>query len=114
MRNKSKHLESVRNLRQENHATERVGTELSKLIPDWAVKDRSGCDCKSWINKMDRYGAKWCEANRPAIIEHLVRSKEHLIPAFRSLPDAVCRVVAGRLLNHAIRSASRSGGAQDH
>lgn len=90
-----------------------VGTELSKLIPDWAVSDLSGCQCKSWIAKMDRYGAKWCEANRAPIIEHLVQSKARLIPAFRILPDAACRVVANRLLNYAIKNASLSGGVHD-
>jgi hypothetical protein len=79
-----------------------VGTELSNLIPDWAVRDLSGCQCKSWAAKMDRYGVQWCELNRKAIVNHLVSSREYLVPALRLLPEAVIRAGADALLTKAI------------
>ena len=82
-----------------------VGTEMSKLIPDWATQFKGKCSCKDTAKKWDSYGVDWCERNRDMIIAHLLSQSEHLIPAFRLVPDSMKKVVAGRLLNKAIRSA---------
>ena len=34
---------------------EPVGTELAKLIPDWAIQFKGGCGCKDMQAKMDRW-----------------------------------------------------------
>ena len=82
-----------------------VGTELSRLIPDWAVKQGSGCNCKSVAKKWDKYGVAWCERNRELIVGHLLGQSDHLIPAFKLVPEAARKLVADKLLNKAIRAA---------
>lgn len=81
------------------------GTELTKLIPAWAVKEGGGCDCKSWAHKMDTRGVSWCEQNLNAIVEHLVQSKEYLAGPLRNAPDALARAGARTLVRMAIRRA---------
>lgn len=88
-----------------NEFAGRPGSALASLIPDWATTDTSGCACKSWIKKMDRGGVHWCNANREAIINHLVRQKKHLIGPLSLFPDAVAMVGATKLLDKAIRLA---------
>ena len=84
---------------------EKVGTEMSKLIPDWTTKDTSGCGCKSWIKKMDRWGVEGCETRRKAIVDHLVAQKKYLIAPLRIVPDSVARIGAEKLLDQAIANA---------
>jgi len=84
----------------------RPGTALSSLIPDWATKDRSGCSCKSYAKKMDRWGVPGCETNRDQIINHLVGQKKYLTGPLKLVPDAVARAGATKLLDKAIRMAS--------
>lgn len=86
----------------------KVGTALESLIPEWAVADRSGCDCKSWVRKMDSWGVSGCQANREAIISRLVKQKERLIPLLRGMPDSLARLGAGKLLDKAIKKASEA------
>ena len=83
----------------------KVGTALESLIPEWAVKDRSGCDCKSWVRKMDSWGVSGCEANREAIITRLVSQRQRLIPLLRGIPEPLARIGAGKLLDKAIKIA---------
>lgn len=80
-----------------------VGSELAKLIPAWATSDTSGCGCKSWIKKMDRWGISGCEANEEQIIEHLVGQKRYLTPPLNMMPVAVARAGAKALLAKAIK-----------
>lgn len=82
---------------------EAVGSELAKLIPAWATSDTSGCSCKSWVKKMDRWGVSGCEANRDAIVNHLVKQKKYLVGPLRLVPDAVAKAGATKLLDKAIR-----------
>ena len=84
-------------------ASDGVGTKLASLIPDWATTDTSGCGCKSWIKKMNRWGVSGCEANREEIINHLVKQKKYLIGPLRLVPDAVAKAGATKLLDKAIR-----------
>ncbi len=86
-----------------------VGTELSKLIPDWAVQFKGGCGCNDMAKKMDDRGIDWCELNRASVIAHLMSQSDKLIPAFRIasglVPEAVKRAIATKLLNKAMRNA---------
>jgi hypothetical protein len=84
-----------------------VGTELSKLIPDWAVKMNAGCGCKNVAKKWDQHGIDWCERNRSTLVEHLTSQSDKLIPVFRGVPSLVKRAVAERLLNKAIKNAKK-------
>ena len=93
--------------RRPRKAPEAVGTALESLIPEWAVADKEGCDCKSWVRKMDSWGVVGCEANRQAIISRLVNQKERLIPLLRGMPDSLARLGAGKLLDKAIKKASK-------
>ena len=85
-----------------------VGTELSKLIPSWAVQFKKGCGCKDMQKKMDRWGPDGCEAREDEIVAHLLSQSEHLIPAFKMMPGAMCKVIATRMVRHAIRQARSS------
>ena len=82
-----------------------VGTQLSSLIPDWAVSDKKGCKCRSYAEKMDRQGIDWCESNLDGIVQHLLGQMEYLLPAFRILPASAIRVAASRLVKLAIKKA---------
>ena len=86
---------------------EPVGSELAKLIPDWAVADKEGCYCKEWQRKMDRWGVKGCQVRRNEIVAHLLSSSSSLIPALSILPDAMKRIGANRLLSRAIVNAGK-------
>ena len=80
-----------------------VGTEMAKLIPDWAVQFKGGCSCRDMAKKMDRWGLEGCEARRQQIVTHLTSQSDMLIPVLRGLPVALKRVGASNLLNRAIR-----------
>jgi len=84
-----------------------VGTELAKLIPKWATQFNGGCKCKDVADKMDRRGVEWCEINSESIVIHLMKQSDHLIPAFKFVPDPVKRVIARKLLRKAIANAKR-------
>ena len=84
-----------------------VGTELSKLIPEWAVNNSRECKCRDMAAKMDRWGPYGCYSRRESIITHLMKQSDLLIPAFRFVPDVAKRAIAGRLLNTAIRNARK-------
>ena len=86
----------------------KAGTELSKLIPDWAVKNKSSCGCSDMATKMDRYGINWCEDNKNTIVAHLMSQSEHLIPAFKLVPNKMKKLVAEQLLNKAIENARKA------
>ena len=83
----------------------RPGSALASLIPDWAVSDNKGCSCKSWSKKMDMWGVSGCEANREAILNHLVGQKKRLAGPLRLVPDAAARIGAAKLLDRAIELA---------
>ena len=82
-----------------------VGTELAKLIPDWAIQFKDGCGCKDMQRLMDKWGPDGCDIRRGRIVAHLMGQSEHLIPAFKLVPDAMKKIVAERLLNKAIKRA---------
>ncbi len=85
-----------------------VGTELSKLIPKWATQFDGACGCKDFAKKMDSWGVSGCEARKDSIVAHLLSQSDHLIPAFRLIPEAGKRVAANLLLNKAIRNARKA------
>lgn len=82
-----------------------VGTELSKLIPEWAVSNSKKCKCKDFAAKMDRWGVEGCIARKDQIIAHLIAQDDHLIPVLKMIPESVKRVAACRILGKAIRNA---------
>ena len=68
---------------------EKVGTELSKMIPDWAVQFKGKCGCKDMQKKMDRWGVDGCEARRAMIVTHLMGQSDFLIPVFKLIPETM-------------------------
>ncbi len=82
-----------------------VGTEISKLIPEWAIKQGSGCSCKSVSAKWDKYGIAWCERNRERIVDHLMGQSQHLIAVLKMVPKAMQRVTVGMAVDKAIGNA---------
>ena len=91
----------------ENTMKELVGTELSKLIPEWAVKAKAGCRCKDFAAKMDRWGVEGCEKRRDVIVVHLLGQADHLIPVLKAVPESMKRIGASRLLSAAIANAKK-------
>ncbi len=86
---------------------EPVGTEMSRLIPSWAVQFKGGCGCKDMQRKMDSWGADGCEKRRDQIVAHLLSQSDHLIPAFRFIPDTAKRALAGKMLTISIINAKK-------
>ena len=82
-----------------------VGTELSKMIPDWAVADKKGCKCKSMAAKWDKYGIDWCERNVNLMVAHLLGESERLIPAMHKMPESLKRLAAMQMIKAAIKRA---------
>ncbi len=92
----------------------KVGTELSKLIPGWAVQFKDGCGCSDMQKKMDKWGVEGCERRRKLIVSHLTQQSDKLIPAFRAasglLPASIKMKVASILLDKAIKNAKNEEG----
>ena len=89
----------------------RIGDHLAALIPDWAVKDKAGCDCKSWVRKMNQWGEFGVKQNREAIITRLVAQRKRLIPLLQVVPEPLVRIAAGKLLDQAIANAEKDSRA---
>ena len=83
----------------------KVGTELSKLIPAWAVAKKRGCSCKDMARKMDTWGIDLCVQRRELIIKHLVGQSDLLIPMLKAVPDSMKKVVATQLLGRSVKAA---------
>lgn len=86
---------------------EPVGSELAKIIPEWAVKSREGCGCSDWTLKMDKWGVEGCERHRRSILSHLVLQSDKLIPLLAVMPEKLRMAGARGLLNMAIRNAKK-------
>lgn len=84
------------------------GTELSKLIPDWAIQFEKGCSCRDIARKMDRWGPSGCRSNEEYLVNHLAKQSDKLIPSLQKVPAPLRRVVARRLLRIAIRRSERA------
>jgi len=82
----------------------RPGSALASLIPDWAVQFKKGCGCKDMQKKMDRWGTQGCKSpgNYESIVAHLIKQSDLLVPMLRGLPKSVRRMGAKRLLDKAI------------
>jgi len=83
------------------------GTELTKLIPRWAVQFEGKCDCRSVASKMDKWGPEGCRRNEDYLVNHLSKQSDLLIPPLRKVPAKMRRAVAKRLLRIAIRRSER-------
>ena len=86
---------------------ELVGTELSKIIPDWAVQFEGECGCKDLATKMDKWGIEGCRQRADDIVAHLVAQDDHLIPVFKVVPKKMKEITARCLLNRAMHNAEK-------
>lgn len=89
---------------------EPVGTAMAEAIPKWSLSMKGGCQCRDWELKMNRWGRSGCEARRGEIVNHLVSQGKHLIPALAAVPDAIKRIAANRMLDHAIKRSTEIAG----
>jgi hypothetical protein len=85
----------------------KVGTELAKLIPEWAVQSGKQCKCKDMQAKMDKWGPEGCYDRRNVIVAHLMAQSEVLIPAFKLIPASVRKITAAKLLKKAITNSQK-------
>ena len=82
-----------------------VGTQLSKMIPDWAVQFNGKCRCKDMQSKMDRWGPDGCERRIDIVVAHLLEQSDHLIPTLKMVPLTAKRMVAEKMVRTAIKRA---------
>jgi len=82
--------------------TNKPGSALESLIPEWVVQFKKGCGCKDFSKKMDRWGTEGCESRKNTIVSHLMSQSDLLIPVFRGIPTALRKAAATRLVNKAI------------
>ena len=85
-----------------------VGTEMAKLIPDWAQSLKKACACKDVALKWDQYGIGWCERNMNTLVDHIMLQSEHLIGPLRLVPDSLKRIGAAKLVRKAISNAKKA------
>lgn len=78
------------------------GSALESLIPGWAVQFKTGCKCKDYRDKMDRWQTRGCEAREDMIVAHLMAQSDKLIAVFRGIPTPLRRMAAKRLFRKAI------------
>ena len=78
------------------------GSALESLIPDWAVQFKTGCKCKDYRDKMDKWQTRGCEAREDMIVAHLMAQSDKLIAVFRGIPTPLRRMAAKRLFRKAI------------
>lgn len=90
---------------KEQKLGEGVGTEISKLIPKQL--EHTGCGCKDYAKKMNRWGVEGCKQRFDEIVEHLVQ-KGSSNPLMGWIPSIATRVVAKKLLTRAIQSAEKN------
>lgn len=79
------------------------GTALASLIPEWAVQFKNGtCGCGDFAKRMDQWGADGCKQREPLIVSHLLSQDELLVPPLRALPKRMKARIAKRLVQRAI------------
>ena len=83
------------------------GSALESLIPDWVVQFKKGCGCKDYQKKMDKWGTEGCIARENQIIGHLMQQSDKLIPVFRGLPQSFRKAAAKKLLAKAIEMSKK-------
>ena len=86
---------------------DRVGTELSKLIPK--SLEHNGCGCRDYAKKMNKWGVEGCIARFDSIVDHLVSKGKHN-PLLGWIPEFATRTVAKRLLTKAIHTTKKTQG----
>lgn len=79
-----------------------VGTELKKLIPE--VLNSSGCGCRAYALKMNRWGIEGCEQRFDEIIDYLVH-KSNSKGLLSWVPDGATRIASSKFLKIAIQKA---------
>ena len=84
-----------------------VGTELGKLIPTWASKQKKGCPCNNRKTKYDKWGVAKCQKLRRTIARELASQKHLLSPPLRLLPRKALEAAALNLVDKAISNARR-------
>ena len=85
-----------------NQFHNKPGSALESLIPGWAVQFKTGCKCKDYRDKMDKWQVKGCEAREDMIVAHLMSQSDKLIAVFRGIPTPLRRMAAKRLFRKAI------------
>ncbi len=84
-----------------------VGSEIAKLIPDWAVQFKDGCDCKNFQLAMDERGPQWCEDNFEYLVDHFMKQGDRLIPILKKMPSFAKRVAVIHALTRAINKVKK-------
>ena len=85
-----------------NQFYDKPGSALESLIPGWAVQFKTGCKCKDYRDKMDKWRTRGCEAREDMIVAHLMAQSDKLIAVFRGIPTPLRRMAAKRLFRKAI------------
>ncbi|HBV65291.1 MAG TPA: hypothetical protein DEF45_19965 [Rhodopirellula sp.] len=78
----------------------RLGWALEHVIPKW-LPTGDGCKCTDWKHKMDKWGHAECLRRRDQIIDRLLPASTQLPLVLRSMPEALRRAGANRMLDKA-------------
>ena len=89
--------------------TDRPGSALESVIPKW-LPAGDGCACNDWKKKMDRWGHAGCLLRREQILTKLLHASTQLPLILRSMPEALRRAGANRLLDKALALADPASG----
>ena len=72
-----------------------VGSCMAELISNFfSIKDSSGCNCKAYASKMDKWGPEGCELHREEIINHLAKNTEILRKGIQDLNIPGCGLLS--------------------
>ncbi len=85
-----------------------VGSEMAKLIPEWAVQFKEGCDCKNFQLAMDERGHKWCSDNFAYLVDHFMSQGDRLIPILRLTPNFAKKIAITHALAGAIAKVKKN------
>lgn len=84
-----------------NKITGGPGTELYKLIPK--MFEVPGCDCRTFANKMDRWGIDGCQARFNRIVKRLVvrSQRKQFIKYFPSISEIIIKQLLAKAIDNA-------------
>ncbi len=88
--------------------TNKPGSALESLIPDWVLQEKRDCDCESMRDRMNRLGTEKCKIRKSSIVNHLLKQSGHLILPLAILPEHLKKSAARRLVEKAIELSEKN------
>ena len=93
----------------ETDFTDKPGSALESVIPKW-LPAGDGCKCNDWRKKLDTWGYAETVRRREQVIDRLLHASTRLPFVLRSMPEALRRAGANRMLDKALALADPASG----